>query len=339
MNAQRYRRPLSVASALLGVTLGAAAFGQSTTTPSGPPLYRVEIIVFAHRQGNPAEEDFAYIARREAMNGGPAPGAIDVFDFGPYVPDDLLPEDLDAERDPRSRLLLGQDEERRERETDVARTDPANGLRADDAADPAAPDVAGSDALTADSGVAEAEGGEEAEVIVDPFGGPGNAAAPFRFRLLADSELELVNVRRQLERSYTPLVHGGWIQEGLPLQQARPFNLAYLGASTPSGTIRLHVSRFLHLTLDLDFRPAAAAGDAQTGNDAFASQRPAPSAFGGGGMLSEIDVSRRYHLNAERRMRSGEVHHFDHPFFGVIAVVRPYEPPAPPASEGVRPAA
>src|SRR5690606_34235364 len=109
-----------------GVTLASAAFGQSTT-PSGPQLYRVEIIVFAHRQGNPAEEDFAYIARREAMNGGPAPGAIDVFDFGPYVPDDVLSDDLDAEqRDPRSRLLLGQDAETRPEREEVARTDPAN---------------------------------------------------------------------------------------------------------------------------------------------------------------------------------------------------------------------
>jgi hypothetical protein len=38
-------------------------------------------------------------------------------------------------------------------------------------------------------------------------------------------------------------------------------------------------------------------------------------------------------------MRSGEVHYFDHPFFGVIAVVQPYEPPEPPTTEGVRPAA
>src|SRR5690606_15059608 len=174
----------------------------------------------------------------------------------------------------------------------------------------------------------------EAEVVIDPFGtDPGNAVAPFRFRLLSQDELTLTDLRRRLERVesvYTPLVHGGWIQEGLPPQQARPFDLAYLGASTPSGTIRLHVSRFLHLTLDLDFRPGAvrrpqpsvADGAAETPGGAFDDRASPP--FGAGPALLEVEVSRRYHLNAERRMRSGEVHYFDHPFFGVIAIVRPY---------------
>ncbi|HEX6996447.1 MAG TPA: CsiV family protein [Gammaproteobacteria bacterium] len=357
MNAQRYRRPLWIASALLGVSFATAALGQAPTTSTesaGPPLYRVEIIVFARPQGNAGEEDFAYIARREALNDGPAPGAIDVFDFGPYVPDEILPGDPDADRDPRSRLLLGQDAEPgRERNAGAARADsndsadqaPSAATDAD-AAGPAAPGIAGTttpDAAGPDASVtAEGDTGE-ADAVVDPFGGPGNAAAPFRFRLLTDSELELVDVRRRLARSYTPLVHGGWIQEGLPAEQARPFDLAYLGADTPSGTIRLHVSRFLHLTLDLDFRPAAArpaaaeGDDARTGNDALGAERPTP--FGARTTLSEVGVSRTYHLNAERRMRSGEIHYFDHPFFGVIAVVRPYEPPTPPDSQGVRPAA
>jgi len=338
MNAHRHRRPLSVATAVLGLTLASGAFGQAPTgTPStGPQLYRVEIIVFARPQGNSAEEDFAYIARREAMTDESASEQIRVFDFGPFVPDS--PGDPDA-RDSRSRLLLGRGVLRSsEREADIERpesaNDPANAgpaVSEADAGDPGAPDAGDPDApITAESDAGESD------AIVDPFGGPGNAAAPFRFRLLSENELELVEVRRRLERSYRPLVHGGWIQEGLPLQQARPFDLAYLGASTPSGTVRLHVSRFLHLTLDLDFRPSSVVA-AGTENGALGPQ--APSSFGGLTTLSELDVSRRYHLNAERRVRSGEIHHFDHPFFGVIAVVRPYEPPTPPANRGVRPAA
>lgn len=341
MNAQRYRRPLSVASALLGLMLGSVSVAQApTNTPSpGPQLYRVEIIVFAHRQGNPAEEDFAYIARREAMSSTPAADPIRVFDFGPYLPDESS-DDPDAERDPRSRLLLGQGVLRSSERSE--RPDSTNGSSdptaippgAGDTSDPAVPDAG-----EADASIAADVGADETDAIADPFGGPGNAAAPFRFRLLDDNELELVDVRRRLERSYTPLVHGGWIQEGLPAQQARPFDLAYLGASTPSGTVRLHVSRFLHLTLDLDFRPDVirAAGPAGAAAASDGAAQPA-NAFARA-MLSELDVSRRYHLNAERRVRSGEVHHFDHPFFGVIAVVRPYEPPEPQGSRGVRPAA
>src|SRR5690606_8728338 len=111
--------------------------------------------------------------------------------------------------------------------------------------------------------------GEDEAVAADPFGNhPGNAVAPFRFRLLAQDELELTNLRRRLERVesvYTPLVHGGWIQEGLPPEGAKPFDLAYLGTSTPSGTIRLHLnrlSRSLHLTLDLDYRTLSSSGAA-----------------------------------------------------------------------------
>jgi len=348
MNAQRYGRlGLSLASALLGATLASAAFGQNAgEEAAGPPLYRVEIIVFARNGSNPAEEDFDHIARRESASGGRRADQIDDFDFAPYVPpQENLLDDPSVAESARSRLLLGRDQEPAA-EREAAGSDPQAGAgteaaeQAADGTDPAAP--GSTDGALGATDAPLADGG--AGTIVDPFG-PGNAVAPFRFRLLAEDELELVNVRQQLRRNYTPLVHGGWIQEGLPPQQARPFDLAYLGASTPSGTIRLHVSRFLHLTLDLDFRPGAvrrpqpsvADGAAETPGGAFDDRASPP--FGAGPALLEVEVSRRYHLNAERRMRSGEVHYFDHPFFGVIAIVRPYEPPAPPQTEGVRPAA
>lgn len=346
------RLGLSLASALLGAMLAPAAFGQ--TAPAGPPLYRVEIIVFARSGGNPAEEDFAHIARREAASETRTRGEIAEFDFGPYVPPEPE-ENLNLLDDPnvlssaRSRLLLGQGAEPEDGEPEGA----AAGDASDDA--PAQAEAAGQPRVgpaglpTSEPvgptapGSAQAAAPAEPEVV-DPLGGSrSNAVAPFRFRLLGQDELELANVRRQLDRSYTALVHGGWIQEGLPQQQARPFDLAYLGASAPSGTIRLHISRFPHLTLDLDFRPDTArrrADSGETDGGAPGAQQPVAGALGGlRAPLTEVEVSRRYHLNAERRVRSGEVHYFDHPFFGVIAVVKPYEPPAPPPTEGVRPAA
>lgn len=344
MSAQRPGRlGLSLATALLGIALASAAFGQApSSAASEPPLYRVEVIVFAHNRGNPAEEDFAYIARRESMSGARTRGRSEIaqFDFGPYLPEEGVSGETsglrNTEGSARSRLLLGQDEAADGADQTTPRAGAAN--EPADAALPDATDAADADTTdpTSADGVQAAE--DEAGTAFDPFGGdPGNAVAAFRFRLLEPSELELGAVRQRLARGYTPLVHGGWIQEGLPQLQARPFDLAYLGVGSPSGTIRLHVSRFLHLTVDLEYRPRSASENAgPSGSDAFGSSSAAP---GFGVSLAEVDVPNRYHLKAERRMRSGEVHYFDHPFFGVIAVVRPYEPPAPPETESVRPAA
>jgi hypothetical protein len=46
----------------------------------------------------------------------------------------------------------------------------------------------------------------------------------------------------------------------------------------------------------------------------------------------------RYHLNAERTTRSGELHYFDHPAFGVLIKVTPVKP-EPSVAGGTRPAA
>jgi len=185
------------------------------------------------------------------------------------------------------------------------------------------------------AGADEAVAGTSEPVPPDPFGpGPVNAAAAFRFRLLAPEELKLVDARQRLERldAYTPLVHGGWVQEGLPLASAKPFDLAYLGAGNPAGTIRLHLSRYLHLAVDLVYR-------ADTGRDRALQPELAPSGAGGNfpsmdaRTLSDVSLPARYVLRAERRIGSGVVQYFDHPMFGVLVLVEPYEPPATTASD------
>src|SRR5690606_19433397 len=210
MNAQRPGRlGLSLATALLGIALASAAFGQApSSAASEPPLYRVEVIVFAHNRGNPAEEDFAYIARRESMSGARTRGRGEIaqFDFGPYLPEEGVsgePSGLrNAEGSARSRLLLGQNEAADGADQTTPRAGAAN-----EPADAALPDT--TDAADADTtDPASADGGQAAEgeagTAFDPFGGdPGNAVAAFRFRLLEPSELELGAVRQRLARGYT----------------------------------------------------------------------------------------------------------------------------------------
>lgn len=355
------RSGLSFAAALAGFTLAGAAFGQASPgTDAPPPLYRVEVIVFAHNASDPAEEDFAHIARRAAAEEGRRGREIATFDFEPYLDEDPLDADADADAGAASgesvldtadtRLLRGPDDSRA---ADDGRVADAN-LERGEPLSPAVPqddrDAPADASGGLPQGAVEDGTGLAAEPEpIDPFGGRlGDTVAGFRFRLLEADELELTSTRRRIENrnAYTPLVHGGWIQEGLPPADAKPFNLAYLGTSNPSGTVRLHVSRFLHVTVDLGYRgpgSAARAGlDPGTAEDAVpggAAEVPAFQRFGAPAPLDAIDVSPRYRLRAERRVGRGELHYFDHPLFGVIVLVQPYEPPAPPESGGVRPAA
>ncbi|KPK37968.1 MAG: hypothetical protein AMJ69_09785 [Gammaproteobacteria bacterium SG8_47] len=81
------------------------------------------------------------------------------------------------------------------------------------------------------------------------------------------------------------------------------------------GFMRLHLSRYLHLAVDLSYYN----GDMATSESQFLSE-----------MLTAEVVPLAFHLEESRRLRSGELHYFDHPVLGVVATVTPYEPaPAP----------
>jgi hypothetical protein len=223
------------------VLQGSVAVGQAV--PPGPPQYEVEVIVFANRDFDPAEEMFD-----QSLAGLPE-AALDeplqapVFDESMFdaVP---LPE---------------------------AAPVPPIAPPADTAAAPEAP-------------------------VEDPL----------RVRSLRAEELKLGAEYRRLRAlaAYVPLLHTGWVQPGLPENQAVPFDLATVGALNPRGTVRVHLSRFLHVTLDLIYRGEETTVAAST-------------------ELMEVGVAPRYRLRATRNVRSGELHYFDHPAFGVLVRVTP----------------
>lgn len=103
------------------------------------------------------------------------------------------------------------------------------------------------------------------------------------------------------------------------------------------GIARLVLSRYLHLELDLLYLPH----DPQARPSPAVSPEIIPSAGGMAGehgtagldealegFSSEPTEFKGYRLKETRRMRSREVHYVDHPMFGVIAIVTPYELPA-----------
>ena len=112
---------------------------------------------------------------------------------------------------------------------------------------------------------------------------------------LTSAQFKLTAIEDTLRRSraYQPVAHIGWTQLGYPLQGAPFVSIAPLlgGAAPLSGQIALSRGHYLHLTLDLVL---------QSNN-----QQP-------------------FVLRQTRRMKSGEKHYFDHPAFGVIALVTPH---------------
>ncbi|MEE8305869.1 MAG: CsiV family protein [Gammaproteobacteria bacterium] len=131
---------------------------------------------------------------------------------------------------------------------------------------------------------------------------------------LINAQLLMEDEQQRLDRvdAYDLLLHTGFSQEGVEEKWAIPVSVRRLGAPAKlDGTIRLHRGRFLHITLDLSL-------DAN---------------------VELLELSEPYRLEQQRRLRSGEVHYFDHPAFGVVLTVRPEPEPEPepidPAAETV----
>ena len=114
---------------------------------------------------------------------------------------------------------------------------------------------------------------------------------------LPPSAQRMQRIADTLNRSgaYRVLAHRTWRQSGRDRAGAVPFPVSAAG-DTLDGSVTLVRERFLHLDLDL-----------------------------------MLDAT--YSLDERRRVRSGELHYFDHPMFGVIAQVNPYSAPAPAAPE------
>jgi Peptidoglycan-binding protein, CsiV len=113
-------------------------------------------------------------------------------------------------------------------------------------------------------------------------------------QLLESARFKLTPIESTLKRSrgYQPLAHIGWSQPGFARENPRPLGIENLVPGTGlTGSVSLtRGARLLHLQFDLTYTAA----DGQ-----------------------------RYTLREHRAIRSGDKHYFDHPQFGVIAVVTP----------------
>ena len=164
------------------------------------------------------------------------------------------------------------------------------------------------------------------EIIIfratQPLGGPENwnAAGPRSYgtggetddtsrRLgrfvsaLSPASFQLTDVANKLRASglYVPVAHVAWSQTASAWGTRAGFTVEKLGVNVPglTGTVFLERGQYLHLGMSLSYSPAD----------------PPPGIGAGPGTT--------FNLNESRRIRFYERNYYDHPAFGVIALVTP----------------
>lgn len=145
--------------------------------------------------------------------------------------------------------------------------------------------------------------GEEETGVASAAAGGGRMAV----RTLSSAQYRLAAVDASLARSrgYELIRHVGWSQAATPRGAGLAVELADIAPEGEPlrGTIALERGRYLHLKLDLAYTPAV----------------PPSSLLGAGADSGPVTFT----LRQNRRVKSFERHYFDHPAFGVIAMVSP----------------
>lgn len=120
---------------------------------------------------------------------------------------------------------------------------------------------------------------------------------------LPESQFQLSDIEKKLRASggYAPVAHVAWSQTASAWGTRAGFALQRLGIDVPgmTGTVVLERGQYLHLGMTLAYAPA----------------NP-PAALGAA-------PGTTFTLNEGRRVRFNERTYFDHPAFGVIALVTP----------------
>jgi Peptidoglycan-binding protein, CsiV len=125
---------------------------------------------------------------------------------------------------------------------------------------------------------------------------------------LPESSWQLTDLENRLRASgaYQPVAHAAWSQTASSWGTRAGFSLQKLGINVPglSGNVFLERGQFLHLGMALNYLMAA------------------------GALGAAADTP--FTLNESRRVRFYERNYFDHPAFGVIALVTPQQGARPP---------
>ena len=139
-----------------------------------------------------------------------------------------------------------------------------------------------------------------------------------QFTELSSSRFKLNPVRYSLQQGgdYAVLYHRAWRQLAYSTANAADYPVHSFSddnRNSIEGTIRLVRERYLHLNVDLLLMESAGS-------------KPGLYSDGPGNIPA-------YRLTEKRRIKSSELHYFDHPKFGMLVMVTPYQSPAIAAPE------
>ena len=178
----------------------------------------------------------------------------------------------------------------------------------------------GSELWSVDPGTPDLDNAAEPVVLsgAPPDVGAPTAAkrgspAPVAFQVLDASTFKLKAVEGRLERStaYAPLLHVAWRQpiSSAPAKGVRVHGGpgAGEGVDTIDGVVRLSRGRFLQAGIDLLYRKPG--GEAVTGDASSHNMRQANV----------------FRLQQAKRIRGGETTYFDHPRFGALLLLTPFD--------------
>ncbi|HUN72234.1 MAG TPA: CsiV family protein [Steroidobacteraceae bacterium] len=124
----------------------------------------------------------------------------------------------------------------------------------------------------------------------------------------SDYRLTAIESRLRSSGTYEPVAHAAWVQSASAWGTRAGFPLESLGINVPglTGDIFLERGEFLHLGMTLD----------------YVMQDPPP------GLSAPPGTT--FVMNETRRVRFYQRNYYDHPAFGVIALVSPARGPRPP---------
>jgi Peptidoglycan-binding protein, CsiV len=148
------------------------------------------------------------------------------------------------------------------------------------------------------------------ETVTGGEASSGSGPAGKLLTVLPASDYRLTPIVSTLRSSgaYDPVAHAAWVQTASAWGTRAGFSLQSLGIDVPglTGVIFLERGEFLHLGMTLD----------------YAMQNPPPGLNAAPGTTFVMDET--------RRVRFYQRNYYDHPAFGVIALVTPARGPRPP---------
>ena len=157
---------------------------------------------------------------------------------------------------------------------------------------------------------------------------------------LTPEQLTLTEVHERLVAldAYRPVLWGGWTQAVLE-EEATPFIALRRLGNLPldfEGNLKLYVSRFLHLIVDVGMEEQVASPDDVifSSPDVRSDSRfdrnyeeDYQSDVGERAYRSQPQTIVNYRIIDDRIMKSGDTRYFDHPKFGILVKVVRYEEP------------